>query len=147
MRCEDDGMEPPAIEYPDLQPADERTALFQRLDQYRSVVVASLTGLSWDVASARLLPATDLTNAGIVRHLAWAEDRWLQGRLLGRVMPHRGARRARTIPTTRCGSGRPTPSRGSSACMRRRVSAAGQCSRGVCRSIRQRWSLRSAAAR
>ena len=25
--------------------------------------------------------------AGIVRHLAWAEDRWFQGRLLGAAMP------------------------------------------------------------
>jgi len=34
-----------------------------------------------------VLPATDLTIAGIVRHLAWAEDRWFQGRLLGAAMP------------------------------------------------------------
>jgi hypothetical protein len=38
-------------------------------------------------ASIRLLPATDLTIAGIVKHLAWAEDRWFQGRLLGVPMP------------------------------------------------------------
>lgn len=35
----------------------------------------------------RLLPATDLTIAGIVKHLAWAEDRWFQGRFLGATMP------------------------------------------------------------
>jgi hypothetical protein len=34
-----------------------------------------------------LLPATDLTIAGIVKHLAWAEDRWFQARLLGAEMP------------------------------------------------------------
>jgi Protein of unknown function (DUF664) len=34
-----------------------------------------------------LLPATDLTIAGIVKHLEWAEDRWLQARLLGAEMP------------------------------------------------------------
>lgn len=34
-----------------------------------------------------LLPATDLTIAGVVRRLAWAEDRWFQGRLLGSRMP------------------------------------------------------------
>jgi len=28
-----------------------------------------------------------MTIAGIVRHLAWAEDRWFQGRLLGSEMP------------------------------------------------------------
>jgi hypothetical protein len=46
-----------------------------------------LTDLRWKEAAARLLPATDLTIAGIVKHLAWAEDRWFQGRLLGVQMP------------------------------------------------------------
>ncbi|MGK2948043.1 MAG: DUF664 domain-containing protein [Acidimicrobiales bacterium] len=73
--------------HPDLQPADERTALVQRLDQYRGIAVAALVDLPWKHASARLLPATDLTIAGIVKHLAWAEDRWFQGRLLGSTMP------------------------------------------------------------
>ncbi len=68
-------MKPPETEHPDLQPEDERTALVQRLDQYRAAGVE------------RLLPATDLTIAGIVKHLAWAEDRWFQGRLLGAEMP------------------------------------------------------------
>lgn len=43
--------------------------------------------VSWAQASAHLLPATDMTMAGIVKHLAWAEDRWFQGRLLGIEMP------------------------------------------------------------
>jgi hypothetical protein len=73
--------------HPDLQPDDERTALVQRLDQYRSIATAALIDLQWDEASTRLLPATDLTIAGIVKHLAWAEDRWFQGRLLGSKMP------------------------------------------------------------
>lgn len=75
------------VRHPDLQPADERIALGQRLDHYRAIAVASLAGLEWHDASARLLPATDLTIAGIVRHLAWAEDRWFQGRLRGVEMP------------------------------------------------------------
>ncbi|MEO8697320.1 MAG: DUF664 domain-containing protein, partial [Acidimicrobiales bacterium] len=74
-------------EHPDLQPEDERTALVQRLDQYRSIATAALIDIQWDEASTRLLPDTDLTIAGIVRHLAWAEDRWFQGRLLGSKMP------------------------------------------------------------
>jgi hypothetical protein len=74
-------------EHPQLQPADERTALVERLDLLRSEVTAALVGLEWEDASADLLPATDLTIAGIVRHLAWAEDRWFQGRLLGLSMP------------------------------------------------------------
>jgi hypothetical protein len=78
-------VEPPA--YPDLQPDDERTALVQRLDHYRAIVAAALVDVPWEQASARLLPATDMTIAGIVKHLAWAEDRWFQGRLLATAMP------------------------------------------------------------
>jgi hypothetical protein len=74
-------------DHPDLQPGDERTALVQRLDRYRAIATAALIDLQWEQASTRLLPATDLTIAGIVRHLAWAEDRWFQGRLLGSGMP------------------------------------------------------------
>ena len=73
--------------YPDLQPADERTALVQQLEQYRAIATAALVDVRWPQASARLLPATDLTIAGVIRHLAWAEDRWFQGRLLGSPMP------------------------------------------------------------
>ena len=76
---------PPAT--PDLQPDNERTALLQRLDYYRAIVAAALVDVPWRQASARLLPATDMTIAGIIRHLAWAEDRWFQGRLLGLEMP------------------------------------------------------------
>lgn len=75
------------IVYPDLQPTDERTALVQRLDQYRATAATVLVDTPWDQASARVLPATDLSIAGIVRHLAWVEDRWFQGRLLGSPMP------------------------------------------------------------
>ena len=59
----------------------------QRLDQYRAIAAAALVDVPWERASRRLLPATDMTIAGIVRHLAWVEDRWFQGRLLGSAMP------------------------------------------------------------
>ena len=72
---------------PGLQPEDERSALVQRLDQYRAIAGIGLVDVPWQQASARLLPATDMTIAGIVKHLAWAEDRWFQGRLLGLTMP------------------------------------------------------------
>jgi uncharacterized protein DUF664 len=75
------------VPHPDLRPGDERTALVQRLDRYRAIASAALVDLEWEDASTRLLPATDLTIAGIVKHLAWAEDRWFQGRLLGVQMP------------------------------------------------------------
>lgn len=77
----------PQSQQPDLQPGDERTALVEHLDRYRAIAVAALRGLDWEDASTRLRPATDLTIAGIVKHLAWAEDRWFQGRLLGVRMP------------------------------------------------------------
>ena len=70
-----------------IQPGDERTALADRLDRYRGNVVAALDGLTWAQASGRPLSSTDLTVAGIVKHLAWAEDRWFHGRLLGLPMP------------------------------------------------------------
>jgi hypothetical protein len=73
--------------YPDLQPDGERSALVQRLDQYRAIAADGLVDVAWPEASTRVLPATDLTIAGIVRHLAWAEARWFQGRLLGSPMP------------------------------------------------------------
>ncbi len=86
MRDNDD-MTLGQAKHPDLQPADERTALTQRLDHYRSLAAESLADPSWEGASAHLLPATDMTIAGIVKHLAWVEDRWFQGRLLGSDMP------------------------------------------------------------
>lgn len=72
---------------PDLRPENERSALVQRLDYYRALTIAALDGVQWEVASTRLLPATDMTIAGIVKHLAWAEDRWFTGRLIGAQMP------------------------------------------------------------
>lgn len=85
--CQDDLVAAADVPHPDLRPGDERTALVQRLDQYRAIAAAALVNLRWEEASTRLLPATDLTIAGIVKHLAWAEDRWFQGRLLGVPMP------------------------------------------------------------
>jgi Protein of unknown function (DUF664) len=72
---------------PELQPGDERTALEQRLDQYRHIVTTKLADLDHSQASTRVLKATDLTVGGIVKHLAWAEDRWFQERLLGAEPP------------------------------------------------------------
>jgi hypothetical protein len=73
--------------HPELRPSDERAALVGHLDWYRGVVAAALRGLDWEDASTRHLVHTDLTIAGIVRHLAWVEDRWFQGRLVGTPMP------------------------------------------------------------
>lgn len=72
---------------PDLRPETERSALVQRLDYYRALALATLDSVPWEDASVPLLPATDMTIAGIVKHLAWAEDRWFLGRLVGAEMP------------------------------------------------------------
>jgi hypothetical protein len=80
-------MTDPSTRNPDLQPGDERTALEQRLDQYRCLVRTKLADLDHSQASKPVLEATDLTVGGIVKHLAWAEDRWFQERLLGAEAP------------------------------------------------------------
>jgi hypothetical protein len=80
-------MSDPSSWFPELRPADERTALEQFLDQYRHTVTTKLADLDQAQASTRVLQATDLTVGGIVKHLAWAEDRWFQGKLLGLALP------------------------------------------------------------
>lgn len=66
---------------------DERTTLEQFLEYQRQSVAAQLSDLTDEQARARVLPGTDMTPGGILRHLAWAEDRWFQERLLGRSIP------------------------------------------------------------
>lgn len=53
----------------------------QRLDHYQSIASAPLLDVPWDAASSSLLPSTNMTITGIAKPLAWAEDRWFQGRL------------------------------------------------------------------
>lgn len=120
---------------PDLQPDDERTALVQRLDQYRGIAAAALVDVPWEQASARLLPATDMTIAGIVKHLAWAEDRWFQGRLRGCRIPAPRMRPAPTTPTSRCAWRLVTASTGSSSSVHWLAIAAAPRSAGATRSV------------
>lgn len=86
-QCQDGVVRDALPVHPDLQPANERAALQQRLDQYRAVALTALVDVPWEKPSTRLLPSTDMAIAGIVKHLAWAEDRWFQGRLVGAEMP------------------------------------------------------------
>jgi hypothetical protein len=67
--------------------AGERATLEQFLDYQRQVVTAQLGDLTDEQARSRVLPDTDMTAAGILRHLSWAEDRWFQNRLLGVPLP------------------------------------------------------------
>ena len=73
--------------YPDLQPATERIGLEQRLEYCRSAVVAAAGRLDQVAAVAQPLPATALTIAGIVKHLAWVEDHYFVGKMLGQALP------------------------------------------------------------
>jgi uncharacterized damage-inducible protein DinB len=73
--------------YSDLQPANERIGLTQRLDEERRAVVAQAGDLSVDELHRRPLPATDLSIGSIVKHLAFTEDRWFQHKLLGLELP------------------------------------------------------------
>ena len=73
--------------YPDLQPSNERVALEQRLDFCRRAVLARIEDLDDASATRHPLPATNLSVAGIVKHLACAEDRWFVGKMLGEPLP------------------------------------------------------------
>lgn len=72
--------------YPELD-ANERTTLTQFLDHYRDRIIFKASDLTWNEATARVLPASSFTVAGIVYHLAYIEDRWFHYRLGGNDMP------------------------------------------------------------
>lgn len=64
--------------------ADERTQLLGWYDLQRGIVVMKCEGLSDADAHRSLLPSSPLmTVAGVVSHLAWAEDLWFREVLLG----------------------------------------------------------------
>ena len=73
--------------YPGLQPADERTSLEERLEHVRVEVLARIEDLTDEQAANRVLPATDLTVGGVVKHLARMEDRWFSNTFLGAPLP------------------------------------------------------------
>ena len=77
---------PVSDEHPHLHP-DERDTLLQFLDRHRTSVLATLDGLTDEAAAARLLPATDMTIGGVVKHLAHMEDLWFTHKLLGAGYP------------------------------------------------------------
>jgi uncharacterized damage-inducible protein DinB len=70
---------------PDLR-ADERTTILQFLDYHRATLIGKASGLSAAQMGQTLAPS-DLTMAGLVKHLALVEDSWFQERLLGRPLP------------------------------------------------------------
>ncbi|WP_250007302.1 DUF664 domain-containing protein [Actinoplanes sp. M2I2] len=74
------------MDFPRLHPP-ERETLSQFLDRHRAMVLAALDGVDDEAAGARLLPATDMTIGGVVKHLAQMEDLWFTHTLLGAAMP------------------------------------------------------------
>ncbi|WP_460663511.1 DinB family protein [Kribbella swartbergensis] len=67
--------------YPEVA-AGERLMLEQFLDFHRAGVLRTLDQVTDEQAAARVLPATDLTVGGIVKHLAAVEDLWFSHKLL-----------------------------------------------------------------
>ncbi len=65
------------------QPAgDERTVLSEYLDHHRQTLLLKAAGLDRARLNRRLEPST-LTLAGLLKHLAYVEDHWIQVRFLG----------------------------------------------------------------
>ncbi|SNY57879.1 DinB family protein [Paractinoplanes atraurantiacus] len=73
-------------DYPHLHP-NERDTLTQFMEEHRSLTLSALDGLTETDATARLLPATDMSIGGIVKHLAHMEDLWFTYTLLGSPLP------------------------------------------------------------
>ena len=69
--------------FADLQPASERAGLTERLDEERRAIVAQAADLTPEEMHAQPLAATNLSIGRLVKHLAFAEDRWFQHKLLG----------------------------------------------------------------
>lgn len=72
--------------FPDLD-GDEQTTLSQFLDHYRRMALSRFEMLTDEQAHTRTLPATDLTSAGVVKHLAHMEDHWFTARVGGGELP------------------------------------------------------------
>lgn len=73
--------------YRDVQPTSEREALVRVLDIYRAEIAHQLGELTDDEAAMQFLPSTSMTVGGIVKHLAWSEDSWFHGKMLGAAVP------------------------------------------------------------
>jgi uncharacterized damage-inducible protein DinB len=63
--------------------ADDLTMLTQYLDYHRATLAAKIAGLD-RAAMGKRLPPSELTLAGLVKHLALVEDSWFSVRLAGR---------------------------------------------------------------
>jgi uncharacterized damage-inducible protein DinB len=66
--------------------ADERTTLVQFLDYQRATLLMKAEGLDREQLN-QPLPTSSLTLAGLLKHLAFVEDYWIQEVFLGRPLP------------------------------------------------------------
>jgi hypothetical protein len=67
--------------------ADERAALSAFLDFHRATLLWKVEGLSQEQLATPAVPTSDLTLAGLLKHLALVEDSWFQEVFLGRELP------------------------------------------------------------
>jgi uncharacterized damage-inducible protein DinB len=67
--------------YPEVV-VGERLMVEQFMNFHRAAVVRTLDEVTDEEAAAQVLPATDLTVGGIVKHLAAMEDLWFSHKLL-----------------------------------------------------------------
>ena len=63
--------------------ADERTTLDQFLDHHRATLLDKTAGLTAEQLRRRL-PTSELSLGGLLKHLAFVEDDWIQVDFLGR---------------------------------------------------------------
>ena len=70
---------------PDLR-TDERTTIGQFLDYQRLTLISRIEGLTIEQLSITR-PPSELTLAGLIKHLALVEDSWFVDRMAGRPLP------------------------------------------------------------
>lgn len=66
---------------------DERATLTELLDFLRATVVMKTCGLSDEAAASRPVPASALTIAGVIKHLAGVERFWFSIDYAGHLLP------------------------------------------------------------
>jgi uncharacterized damage-inducible protein DinB len=80
----------PVIERPDFaEPlvGDERTMLEARLEWQRTTLLAKCTGLTGTQLAARVVPPSNLSLLGLLRHVTQVERTWFQRAIGGRDAP------------------------------------------------------------
>ena len=70
---------------PELR-TDERTSIEQFLDYHRATLISRIEGLTIEQLSITH-PPSELTLAGLIKHLALVEDTWFVERMAGRPPP------------------------------------------------------------